>query len=52
MPTINQLCRNKRIKKTKKIKAPALSNCPQKKGVCLKIFLRTPKAKLSIKKIS
>ena len=43
MPTINQLCNKKRVKKTKKIKAPALSNCPQKKGVCLKIFIRTPK---------
>ena len=43
MPTINQLCKKKRKKKLRKIKAPALSNCPQKKGVCLKIFLRTPK---------
>ena len=43
MPTTNQLCRKKR--KTKKItnKTPALEKSPQKKGVCLKVFLRTPK---------
>ena len=43
MPTINQLCRNKRKKKYIRNKVPALTNCPQKKGVCIKIFLRTPK---------
>ena len=43
MPTINQLCKKKRKQKTKNKKTPALLNCPQKKGVCLKIFLRTPK---------
>jgi small subunit ribosomal protein S12 len=43
MPTINQLCRNKRKKKNKQNKVPALDSCPQKKGVCIKIFLRTPK---------
>jgi small subunit ribosomal protein S12 len=43
MPTINQLCRNKRKKKNKRNKVPALDSCPQKKGVCIKIFLRTPK---------
>jgi small subunit ribosomal protein S12 len=43
MPTINQLCRNKRKKKKNRNKVPALSGCPQKKGVCIKVFLRTPK---------
>lgn len=43
MPTINQLCKNKRLSKTRRNKVPALQSCPQKKGVCLKIFLRTPK---------
>ena len=43
MPTINQLCRNKRKKKWVRNKVPALESCPQKKGVCTKIFLRTPK---------
>ena len=43
MPTINQLC--KKIRKKKKVlnRAPALEGCPQKKGVCLKVFTRTPK---------
>ena len=43
MPTINQLCRNKRGSKKNRNKVPALENNPQKKGVCIKIFLRTPK---------
>jgi small subunit ribosomal protein S12 len=43
MPTINQLCRIKRLPKTKINKTPALQKCPQKKGICLKVFLRTPK---------
>jgi small subunit ribosomal protein S12 len=43
MPTINQLCKTKRIKKNKSKKTPALASCPQKKGLCLKIFTRTPK---------
>jgi len=53
MPTINQLCRNRRRRKKLRNKVPALDNCPQKKGVCTKVFLRTPKkTQLSIKKIS
>jgi len=43
MPTINQLCKKKRLTKKRRNKAPALGMCPQKKGVCAKIFLRTPK---------
>lgn len=43
MVTLNQLCSNKRKKKIKRNKTPALDNCPQKQGVCLKIFIRTPK---------
>lgn len=43
MPTINQLCRFKRSVKTRRNKVPALESNPQKKGICLKIFLRTPK---------
>nr|QYB23226.1 ribosomal protein S12 [Lithodesmioides sp. mgcode 4] len=43
MVTLNQLCHNKRKKKIKINKTPALDKCPQKKGVCLKIFIRTPK---------
>jgi len=43
MPTINQLCKKPRFKKKNRNKTPALQNCPQKKGVCIKIFLMTPK---------
>jgi len=43
MPTINQLCVNKRIKKRKINKTPALKKCPQKKGICLKLIIRPPK---------
>ncbi len=43
MPTYNQLCKNKRFKKRKKTKTPALEKSPQKKGICTKLVLRTPK---------
>ena len=43
MPTINQLCKTRRFIKIRRNKVPALQSNPQKKGVCLKIFLRTPK---------
>lgn len=43
MVTINQLCKVKRKTPRKRKKTPALTNSPQKKGVCLKIFTRTPK---------
>ena len=43
MPTINQLCNNKRKPKRKLNKTPALQKSPQKKGICLKMIIRTPK---------
>lgn len=43
MPTINQLSKFGRKKKKRKTNTPALLNSPQKKGVCVKIFTRTPK---------
>jgi len=43
MPTINQLCKNIRKLKKKINRVPALVKSPQKKGVCLKVFTRTPK---------
>lgn len=43
MPTINQLCKTKRSLKIRRNKVPALQSNPQKKGICLKIFIRTPK---------
>jgi small subunit ribosomal protein S12 len=44
MLTINQLCKkNSRRKKYFRCKTPALKSCPQKKGICVKIFIKTPK---------
>ena len=43
MPTINQLVRVGRKQKKTKSKSPALSLCPQRKGVCLQVTTRTPK---------
>ena len=43
MPTYNQLCKKKRIQKKKKKKTPALGSSPQKKGICTKLVLRTPR---------
>ncbi len=43
MPTINQLVRHGRREKATKSKSPALSNCPQRRGVCLQVMTRTPK---------
>ena len=43
MLTYNQLCKSKRPQKKKLNKTPALEGCPQKKGVCMKLVLRTPK---------
>jgi len=43
MPTINQLVRSGRKKVKKKAKAPALGKCPQKKGVCVRVYTTTPK---------
>jgi small subunit ribosomal protein S12 len=43
MPTINQLIRHGRNFKTKKTKAPALKSCPQKRGVCTRVYTTTPK---------
>ena len=43
MPTTSQLIRKKRKRNFKKGKSPALSKCPQKRGVCTKVFTATPK---------
>ncbi len=43
MPTINQLVRKGRTQVKKKSKAPALDRCPQKKGVCIRVYTTTPK---------
>lgn len=43
MPTINQLVRAQRKSKNTKTKAPALVSCPQKRGVCTRVYTQTPK---------
>lgn len=43
MPTISQLVRKGRKSVKKKVKAPALDGCPQKKGVCVRVYTTTPK---------
>lgn len=43
MPTIQQLIRKGRKSKTNKTTAPALENCPQKRGVCVRVYTTTPK---------
>ena len=43
MPTIQQLVRDARKKITKKTKSPALQACPQRRGVCTRVYTTTPK---------
>lgn len=43
MPTTNQLVRKGRQKPTKKTASPALERCPQKRGVCVRVYTTTPK---------
>ena len=43
MPTINQLVRKGRKPQIKKTTTPALKSCPQKRGVCVRVYTSTPK---------
>ena len=43
MPTINQLVRKRRTKVEKLNKVPAMESCPQKRGVCTRVYTTTPK---------
>jgi len=43
MPTINQLVRYGREKMKSRIAAPALVRCPQRRGVCIRVYTSTPK---------
>lgn len=43
MPTINQLVRNPRKKVVKRSKVPAMEECPQKRGVCTRVYTTTPR---------
>ena len=43
MPTINQLIRNPRSPQSARNKVPAMQACPQKRGVCTRVYTTTPK---------
>lgn len=43
MPTFSQLVRNSRKTKKDKSNSPALVNCPQRRGVCVRVYTTTPK---------
>jgi small subunit ribosomal protein S12 len=43
MPTINQLIRKPRTPPVKRSKVPAMQQCPQKRGVCTRVYTTTPK---------
>ena len=43
MPTIQQLVRKGRRNKVRKTKSPALASCPQRRGVCTRVYTTTPK---------
>jgi small subunit ribosomal protein S12 len=43
MPTINQIVRGARKKVRYKSKSPALTSCPQRRGVCVRVYTTTPK---------
>ena len=43
MPTISQLVRNERERVLYKTKSPALQTCPQRRGVCTRVYTTTPK---------
>lgn len=43
MPTINQLVKQGRKRMIEKVDTPALKRCPQKRGVCVRVYTSTPK---------
>jgi small subunit ribosomal protein S12 len=43
VPTTNQLVRKSRSRRVKKSNVPALASCPQKRGVCTRVYTTTPK---------
>lgn len=47
MATINQLVRKPRAKQVVKSNVPALEACPQKRGVCTRVYTTTPKKNLT-----
>lgn len=43
MPTVNQVLRHGRVRSKSENKVPALKGCPQKRGVCVRVYTTTPK---------
>ena len=43
MPTVQQLVRKGRVQQRRKLTAPALQSCPQRRGVCTRVYTTTPK---------
>ena len=43
MPTIQQLIRSQRVSSEQKTKSPALQSCPQRRGICTRVYTTTPK---------
>jgi len=43
MPTIQQLIRSQRMTSERKTKSPALQSCPQRRGICMRVYTTTPK---------
>jgi small subunit ribosomal protein S12 len=43
MPTVNQLVKSGRVVQRRRTAAPALQGCPQKRGVCTRVYTQTPK---------
>jgi small subunit ribosomal protein S12 len=52
MPTIQQLVRTGRTQITKKSKSVALDSCPQRRGVCTRVYTTTPKPNSAMRKVA
>ena len=52
MPTFSQLVRMGREKVLVKTKSPALAGCPEKRGVCIRVYARTPKNRTLLCKVA
>ena len=52
LPTINQLVKSGRSKPVKKSDSPALKSCPQKRGVCVRVYTSTPKPNSALRKVA
>jgi small subunit ribosomal protein S12 len=52
MPTIQQLVRSQRIQIKKKTKCPALVSCPQRRGVCTRVYTTTLRNNSAIRKVA